>query len=467
MCVQYMKIKSLRNSAPKQAFIPCGKCIECREKLKSQWAFRIRTEMQDCHLKGWKIGFFTLTYNDACLPHLPIEVFRSPASYVPVQCFSRKDVRTFIDSLRKELHRDYGVKGVKYMICCEYGKNTKRCHMHGILSWPSTVVKDDKVIQLTPKLIHGYICKLWTKGFVFPRDYRGGIDSHGYKHKQFELTGDIGAAAAYASKYCCKDLDYENSLIGLNLDFDSKLLRSCKSFHIQSKSLGLGYLSTLPVDKLLDIMKNGVSFVGLKRRVPIPIYIKNKILFDNKYILEPCKNGDWWYDFGDNKWRFKCGQGTHKRLVTKEASDFMIRFAPQIFEQKTDYYEQFFKDMCQPSFWNSKGVPCDVSTDIASSLTKRFLSYSDAVSVRDIASWYLAYYGVKPSNCYCVPLHYQWLSRYTDYSFGKSPKINPSFLNKLNYTITGFVECLKFCKKYNEQRRDKASLIADFYKSME
>lgn len=457
MCVQYMKIKSRRDMAPKTAFIPCGKCTECRESLKHQWAFRIRTEMQDCHQKGWKIGFFTLTYNDACLPHLPKQVFRSSSSYQHVQCFSRTDVRTFIDSLRKELHRDYGISGLKYMICCEYGKDTKRCHMHGLVSWnPESGV--------TPKLMHSYICRLWKKGFIFPRDYRGGVDSHGYKHKAFELTGDIGAAAAYASKYCCKDLDYEESIKGLDLDFKSKLLKRCRSFHIQSKSLGLGYLSTLPVDKLLDIFKNGVSFVGLKKRVMIPLYIKNKILFDPKYILEPCKNGDWWYDFGDNKWRYKPGQGTHKRIVTKQASDFLERNCQAVFDQKVDYYAQLFEDMSKRDFWLSRKIPVKLSKTFEEDF-RRSLTSLGSSNMRDIAGWYLAYYGVKPDNCYCVPLHYMWLSRYTNYSFGKSSKINLNFLNHLSSLFSLCVEQLKFAVKYNQEKRDKAALIADYYKS--
>ena len=71
MCSHLMKIKSVRSNAPKYAYVPCGKCEECRRSQKSQWAFRLRCELDALWRKRWHIGFFTLTYSDECLQNCP------------------------------------------------------------------------------------------------------------------------------------------------------------------------------------------------------------------------------------------------------------------------------------------------------------------------------------------------------------------------------------------------------------
>ena len=53
-----------------------------------------------------------------------------------LRVFSRTDVRTFIDNIRKRLFDLYHVTALRYMVCSEYGDHTKRPHYHGIVSFP-------------------------------------------------------------------------------------------------------------------------------------------------------------------------------------------------------------------------------------------------------------------------------------------------------------------------------------------
>lgn len=326
MCVQMMKIKSKSDFAQKFAFVPCGYCEECRDSVRSQWFFRLRAELDWCHKHKFHIGFFTLTYSDSSIPRVPEHLIRNKqllSEKGAPFCFSRSDVRTFIDNIRKRVFEIVGKtkedKRIRYMICSEFGSDeryTQRSHYHGLICFPP---------EVKPDVMFSLIKSNWTdKGHVFPRYITGGIDRHGYKHKPFLLCGDVSKAARYASKYCTKDLNFSKSLLPYHIDIKAPDYKNCKCFHIQSKSIGLSYLSTLPTDKLLDILKNGVSYIGDKRRRSLPLYLKNKILFNPKYSFEPCPSGDWYYDFKLDKWCYSKSKGTHKRLVGKVASAFIV-----------------------------------------------------------------------------------------------------------------------------------------------
>ena len=116
MCVRFHLLKRTAPSSLGASFVPCGKCEECRDSQKSQWTFRLRSELDYCKSKGWHIGFFTLTYNDAHLPHIPRVLFEDEAQYRPLSCFSRYDVRTFIDNIRKRVNERFKVKSLRYMV---------------------------------------------------------------------------------------------------------------------------------------------------------------------------------------------------------------------------------------------------------------------------------------------------------------------------------------------------------------
>ncbi len=450
MCVQFMKIKSVQSKAPKSAFIPCGVCEECRQSKKNQWTFRLRCELDYCRKMNFKIGFFTLTYDDNHLPHLPRVCFKS--GYKRVQCFSRDDVRTFIDNIRKRLNERFGVSGLRYMVCSELGSSTQRSHYHGLICFPASVPASEVF-----ELIHSQ----WSKGFVFPRYIDGGLDSHGYRHKPFLLAGDVQGAAAYAAKYCCKDLNFVESLKGLDIDRKSILFKRSSPFHIQSRSIGLTFLQNQDSKTLLALLKNGASFVGQKSLQALPIYIKNKVLFSPDYVFESCPSGDWWFDFQDNKWRYKKGQGTHKRLVRRKATDFFVQNVKEIFSQKADFYESLFTDMMSRDFWTSRQVDKSFSQDISVTFQKMSASYG--FGARTIAEGYLSYYGVPRHKAFYAPLEYVFLSHYKPMKFGKL-LVDSNYYAHLSELCSFALGVLHYSVSLDVKQRDKVARIIDFYK---
>lgn len=96
---------------------PCGKCPVCRMKYRKQLAIRIYLEK--CIEKPSHSYFITLTYNDE---NIPVVAGR--------QCFDKRHVSVFLDSLRHRLSRE-GVS-LRYFGTCEYGEEGYRPHYHFI-----------------------------------------------------------------------------------------------------------------------------------------------------------------------------------------------------------------------------------------------------------------------------------------------------------------------------------------------
>ncbi|MEM3715172.1 MAG: hypothetical protein QXF82_09530, partial [Nitrososphaeria archaeon] len=173
-----MSINSSSPFAPKELFIPCGNCTECRQVYRTGWRIRLQHDLEHYTKKGWKIGFFTLTYNQDNLPLLPYNLLNNPNDSVP--CFNRIHARSFIDNLRKWLWKHYNITNIRYLIASEYGENTRRPHYHGIICWPavpySFIDKKGKIKisnHLPPKDLHAQIQKTWNHGFIFPEKYDG------------------------------------------------------------------------------------------------------------------------------------------------------------------------------------------------------------------------------------------------------------------------------------------------------
>ena len=464
MCVQYMKIKSVQNKAPKLAFIPCGKCEECRQSKKNQWTFRLRCELDYCRKNDYHIGFFTLTYDDAHLPYLPRECFTG--SFKRVQCFSRSDVRTFIDNIRKRLNERYGVAGLRYMVCSELGDSTNRSHYHGLICFPKYYesVDDTGVVEkkvLDPKEVFELIHSQWKLGFVFPRYFTGGLDSHGYEHKPFLLRGDVAGAAKYAAKYCCKDLNFVKSIEHLDIDKKSILFKRSQPFHLQSRSIGLTWLQNKSSADLLKALKNGVSFAGQSTTLSLPLYIKNKVFFSPDYVFESCPAGDWWYDFQDNKWRYKKGAGTHKRLVRRKANDFFVDNIKSIFSKKVEYYESLFEDFSNSSFWSSRRVDKSLSSDIAKSYTSIMHRYG--FDARSLAVGFLCYYGVPADKSFYAPYELVWLSHYRPMRF--KALVDTRYHSHIQKIVSFALGALHYSVNLDLRQRAKVARLIDYYKS--
>ena len=381
MCLKKMFINSSSPFAPKELFIPCGNCTECRQVYRTGWRIRLQHDLQTYKNKGWKIGFFTLTYASSSLPSIPSHLVANPNE--SIACFDRLHVRTFIDSLRKWLWKHYKITNIRYLIASEYGEHTKRPHYHGLICWPAEpynfINSKGKIktsLPLSPESLHAQIQKTWTHGFTFPKNFDGSGSSD---VSGFEVLDTVEGVANYASKYCVKDLSFQESIEKKVIDFHSKELRRYKGFHIQSKSLGLSYIENLTEKEKLDLVKDGIFTAGQAENCPLPLYYKKKILFNPFYIID---------------------ETTGKRLVRQEASDFLLKHYQVIFGKKVDFYKSTF-DLVRSA---------DYQYLIKDETTKRIVQ-NISISSRDLAIYYVAFYGTKLNHLTARPQD-AWLSRY-------------------------------------------------------
>lgn len=99
---------------PEGLLVPCGKCLACRIRKRSEWSIRMLHE-----LEMWEHDavFLTLTYDD---DHLP-----DNCSLV------KADLQKFFKRLRKRLSSDE--RKIRYFACGEYGDQSARPHYHAIV----------------------------------------------------------------------------------------------------------------------------------------------------------------------------------------------------------------------------------------------------------------------------------------------------------------------------------------------
>lgn len=408
MCLTPMKIKSISPYAPKFQFIPCGHCDECRRTLKNSWSFRLGLEIQEAVKHGWKVGFVTLTYNEASIPVIPFECFLDGNQYEKVYCFDKNRVRKFIRNLRSRLNDDYGITGLIYMVGSEYGtKGTQRSHHHMLVCFPP---------KISAKDMHGLIKELWQDyGFVSPEEY---IKKRA-KEENFLVDLSHGAlrAAKYVCKYVCKDIGFEKTverydfvnrknqgvkvpkfnLFGvLEVDPDGspvyetayKVFLRCRPFHLQSRSLGWNYFKNMDDSQKLDVLSKGVKLFGEEKRKAIPVYIRNKLMFDNFY-----------------------GYVGEKRFIRRYASNFLLNYADFIFNKKVCGLEKMFSKVGESSFWTSHG--CGEKELENSRLALHNFFDGACLNYRDIAILYSTVYGVSRDFCYDHPDSVKlWLQRF-------------------------------------------------------
>ena len=112
--------------------VPCGKCLPCQKKRRSEWSLRLEHE----YMFSDSAFFITLTYNDESLP-------RTKHGYPTLV---KKHVQDYIKRLRnahvaylkkeqEKVSNDFKIKGkpIRYYAVGEYGSQTRRPHYHLLL----------------------------------------------------------------------------------------------------------------------------------------------------------------------------------------------------------------------------------------------------------------------------------------------------------------------------------------------
>lgn len=387
MCERgFYNIKSVSNLGSKYAFVPCGECPSCRNIKRQSWAFRLRVEAETLVKQGWTVGFMTFTYNDKNVPRIPYHFVkrdfrREYSQYKMPMCFSRDDINGLIKYVRNWMYRERKIAHdlkLRFLISSEFGDTTKRPHYHGLFIIPPNI----KAVDFYNKLK-----EFWTKkGFIIPAEFEGGYDDNHVYHKPF-VVDCVSKACVYASKYVCKDLAFydvfnkEHFKKYVEKDGIEYKLTDWLPFHSQSKSLGISFLNQLTDSQKIDYFVNGVSFLGDDRLRHLPVYLKNKLIFSNYYVVD------------------SMGQ----RFCRRIASKFFDDNYKQIFAEKKRLVSEKLRQ------WLAQNPKVEIGNKILS--CQEFFKQLN-VTPDNLSAQYIAYYGVSPEFCYVMPLDRFWYERY-------------------------------------------------------
>lgn len=145
--------------------VPCGKCIGCRLDYSREWANRIMLETKGRDLN--ECWFITLTYNDENLPFRTV-IDCNTGEEITGATLVKKDLSNFMKRLRRHWEHHYGIEGIKFYGCGEYGDTTHRPHYHiAIMGLPLDPLKLKKYKDTEAGRLWSWSEgeKIWGKGF--------------------------------------------------------------------------------------------------------------------------------------------------------------------------------------------------------------------------------------------------------------------------------------------------------------
>jgi hypothetical protein len=237
-CANSIKLKDL------DFRVPCGKCLPCQKKRRSEWSLRLEHE----YLFSDSAFFITLTYNDY---HIP----RTKEGY---QTLYKKHLQNYIKRLRND-HVKYvsqhfkcskkdvkhKAKPLRYYAVGEYGSKTRRPHYHLILF-------NMEIGNITP------ITKQWKSGFA-------------------DVGTVTSASINYVTKYMFKQFNRKTdkrtppfSLMSKKPIIGQAYLDNYGVHHIQSESLEVrdqnGHIRRLPKAYLRRLFTNKEDRLQLSRK---------------------------------------------------------------------------------------------------------------------------------------------------------------------------------------------------------
>lgn len=270
-------------------FVPCGTCEACRSNQQNDWTIRAYFHwLYYIKVLNGRVLFITLTYrqndNEYGNKTVPercfyrIDPITRKRKRVTFTCFDKNHIDTYINSIRKYFRRKYGVgknsssTSINYLVTCEYGsKNTFAPHYHCAIYFPNCDASD--------KEIKDVCSRLWSHGFtLYSLENKGGAfikNTYGIK---------------YVAKYCCKDLDfYGKSEVKECISNKIRKDRLKKNLprHWQSNGFG-SYMALYDVvlKDPFDCLTTGVRMLYDTYKYSVPIYVRNKLLFDIYYLRD-------------------------------------------------------------------------------------------------------------------------------------------------------------------------------------
>ena len=186
----------------------------------------------------------------------------------------------------------------------------------------------------------------------------------------------------------------------------------------------------------MAIFVHGISFQGDGLTYKIPIYIKNRIVFDNYYIIN---------------------EKTGKRLVRRKASAFFEKYKNELFREKARFYENLFKESLQPDYFIRRGL----NEEQAQKFTTALTYYKDCVNTAlgfDVfgsgvfSHYYMCYFGIKRSNCKTINSFNdavnQWMRRYKEPQTLEVIKNNEQVDYTIWKSIQNFCSMMLGCNTY-------------------
>lgn len=264
--------------------VPCGKCESCRDMYRSMWKCRLWHELESTQKNGGNSVFLTFTYNNDCLPCINI-------NGVAIPCFNHQDVKSFLNRLKVRMYRLYGPNSYKYFIAMEYGKLTKRQHLHGLF-FLSSVVDWRVFVELCREL--------WCFGFMFPKinALQHYVKDDGSDDSP--LIRSLVKGSIYVSKYVTKDLSfYDIPSVDVAVKFDKTFARKFGPKHFQSNNIGISILDKIDLadsNQVASFLVDGISVPFSETKIPVPRYIKKKLLFKNVKSSRVGRNNKPLYD---------------------------------------------------------------------------------------------------------------------------------------------------------------------------
>lgn len=215
-----------RNKYPDGLRIPCGRCLSCRIKKRSEWSMRMLHEF-DYHDDTL---YLTLTYNDENIPDC--------------ESLQKKELQKFFKRLRKSTQKKF-----KYFACGEYGGKLNRPHYHAIIFGLSKKNPDD-----VNNIINAWPYCDWHNNNIF--------------------NGSLRLVTPESIRYVAKYMDKKLSGDMLEEVYIANGLEN--QFALMSKGIGLNYC----LDNGLKIAEKGYLTLN-GNKVSIPRYYLNKLDIDS------------------------------------------------------------------------------------------------------------------------------------------------------------------------------------------